>query len=68
MNGHRSEAALSPRPLSQGPVVTRWTACRRVDLFEKRRELMGAWARYCDNLLGDNVVSMVTNEARRSRA
>ena len=33
-------------------------AYRRGDLFEKRRELADAWARYCSGSAADNVVSL----------
>ena len=33
-------------------------AYRRGDLFKKRRDLMGAWARYCDGTSEDNVLDL----------
>ncbi len=33
-------------------------AYRRSDALEKRRELMEAWARYCEGTLSDNVVKL----------
>jgi hypothetical protein len=36
-------------------------AYRRGDLFEKRRKLMDAWAGFCAQGEGGNVVRMLTN-------
>jgi integrase len=38
-------------------------AYRRGDLFQKRRELMEAWARYCEPKPGSNVVPLVPDKA-----
>ncbi|WP_294538754.1 site-specific integrase [uncultured Rhodoblastus sp.] len=38
-------------------------AYRRGDALEKRRELMAAWARYCEPKAGDNVVQMTRPSA-----
>jgi integrase len=39
-------------------------AYRRGDLVEKRRELMEAWARYCETRPGDNIRSLVGGSVR----
>ena len=39
-------------------------AYRRGDLFEKRRELMDAWARYCETLPGDNIHALPSGNVR----
>jgi integrase len=43
-------------------------AYRRGDLFEKRRELMEAWARYCEATPRENVVPLVPGKARELEA
>ncbi len=39
-------------------------AYRRGDLFEKRRQLVEAWARYCDGDDGENVVPLPERRAQ----
>jgi hypothetical protein len=39
-------------------------AYRRGDLFEKRRELMDVWARYCETLPGDNINALPSGNVR----
>jgi hypothetical protein len=38
-------------------------AYRRTDLFEKRRELMAAWARYCDATAGSGAIVPMRHQA-----
>ena len=38
-------------------------AYRRTDLFEKRRELMEAWARYCDATAGSGAIVPMRHRA-----
>ena len=39
-------------------------AYRRGDMVQKRRELMDAWARYCETQAGENIIPLVTGAAR----
>jgi hypothetical protein len=41
-------------------------AYRRGDLFEKRRQLMDAWARYCTGEDGANVVPLLIGGLRHA--
>jgi integrase len=54
-----AEAALAHRT---GDAVER--AYRRRDAFEKRRQLMKAWAAFCETKTGNNVVSLARGSAR----
>jgi integrase len=39
-------------------------AYRRGDMVQKRRDLMEAWARYCETRAGDNIIPLVPGPAR----
>ena len=63
LNPRRGQHTRFPREVAEqalahtiGSAVER--AYRRTDLFEKRRELMEAWARYCDAAGSGAIVPM----------